>query len=228
MSRRSFWIAALLATVSAASASAQWYHRPHRAGYGVGLGLGWGGIYAPNLGSTPAESYARGMADTMRAQGEAYQNIARGMVDYEQARSAYIQNQKQWQQTAMEREQLGLQRRQQYYAAQRASRQRYEAMAEATPPPRLSTEQYDRATGLVKWPEVLQSPDYADARKKIEELLVLKAHTGNTSAVNQKVYEGAKALQNDLKNHIRDLPPHGYIEARKFLDYLAQEARSAA
>lgn len=224
MNSRTLIVVLLLGALSPDVLSAQWYRRGARVTLG---GWGWGWGWEGNFASTPQESYARGMADVIRAQAQAQESAARAAIDYETARSAYIQNQKLWQETAMQREQYGLQRREQYYASRRAARDRRKAMtaAEDAPPPRLSSSQYDRATGLVKWPEALQAQAFTPERTALEELLVVKAHTGSTVDVNQKIYDATKALQNKLKAQIRDLPPQLYLDARKFLDYLAAEAR---
>jgi hypothetical protein len=222
MNFRTCVVAALAVALSAASLAAQWYRGGRRQVAVYGAGWGW----KANFASTPQEGYARGMADMIRAQGQAAESAARAAIDYETARSAYIQNQKLWHETALQREQYGLQRREQYYAAQRAARDRRAAMAENAPPPtRLSSSQYDRASGLVKWPEALQTEAFAKDRAALEELLVVKAHTGHTGNINQKIYDAAKAMQARLKSQIRDLHPNVYLDARKFLDYLAAEAR---
>lgn len=202
----------------------------HRGPYGgvrrAYPGGWWGGLnYSGNIGVTPAESQARGYAEAVRAQGEAYENISRGMVDYEKARSAYIENQKQWHETALQRQEMGMAQREKYYASERAKRERRESMTATTPPPQLSDSQYDRATGHIQWPELLQLADYADDRKAIEELLMVRAQTGGTSVVNDNIYAAAKALQVKIKSKIRDVTPQVYLESRKFLDLLAADAR---
>lgn len=199
----------------------------YRPAYPYGaLGGWWGGFnYSGDIGVTPAESQARGYAEAIRAQGQAYENISRGMVDYEKARSAYIENQKQWHETAMERQQMGMAQREKYYANERAKRDRRESMHPTTPTPKLSESQYDRASGSIEWPELLQSATYAEDRKAIEDLAAVRAQTGGTSAVSENLYTAARALQNKLKLQIRDVSPQVYLESRKFLDLLATDAR---
>lgn len=193
---------------------------------GYPYGGWWGGFnYSGNIGVTPAESQARGYAEAVRAQGQAYENVARGMVDYEKARSAYIANQKQWQETAQERQAMGLAQREKYFANERAKRDRRNAMATPTEPPTLSSSQYDRGTGHVEWPELLAGVDYADDRKAMEELLGVRAHTGGTSVVNDRIYDAAKAMQAKLKLKIHDVTPQQYLESKKFLEMLADETR---
>lgn len=208
------------------------FHGPYggyRLPYGGYPGW-WGGFnYSGNIGVTPAESEARGYAEAVRAQGQAYENISRGMVDYEKARSTYIENQKQWQETAIQRREMGLAQRNEYYAKERAKRERREAMnAEQSAPATLASSQYDRATGQIQWPELLQAAKYADDRQALEKMLEIRSQTGGAGGINEQIYTAARAMQSKLKTQIRDVSPQRYLESRKFLDLLATEARRSA
>lgn len=201
-----------------------------RYGYrgGYGLGAFYGGFGAGYTGSTPAESYARGQAEMLRAQGDAYQAAAAGAIDYEQARGAYMENQKRWQEIQMERRKLGEQERSEHYAAERAARARRNV---STPPPAavtLSDSQYDRGTGTINWPEVLERDAFAKTRQDIEQLLRLKAHTGSTNQVNDQLADAVQEMLADLKKEVKSLPPSGYIEGRKFLTLLLSELQPTA
>lgn len=221
----------VVATMLLCGLSSVVWSQIHRGPYGgvrraYPYGGWWGGInYSGNIGVTPAESQARGYAEAVRAQGQAYENVARGMVDYEKARSAYIENQKQWQITAQERQDMGMAQREKYYASERAKRDRRNAMNSVVEPPTLPASQYDRATGHVEWPELLSAVDYADDRKAMEELLSVRAQTGGTTIINDRIYEAAKAMQTKLKAQIHDVTPQQYLESKKFLELLASEAR---
>ncbi|OYW13512.1 MAG: hypothetical protein B7Z55_16735, partial [Planctomycetales bacterium 12-60-4] len=191
-------------------------------------GLGWYGGFGPGYytGTTPAESYARGQAEMIRAQGEAYRAAAAGAIDYEQARASYMENQLRWHQIQLERRQMGEQERQEHYAAERAARERRNSSAE--PPPAatsLSDSQYDRGTGTITWPEVLQANGFANGRTEVEELLKLRARTGNTNDVSEQIYDATSAMLTQLKQQVKSLPPTGYIEARKFLTLLMSEVQ---
>ncbi len=191
-------------------------------GYG-GYGYGYGGY----LGGTPAESYARGQADLIRAQGMANQSNAAAAVNYEKARSQYLANEQQWLQIRAQRQAMGEQRRAEELAADRAARERRNAMQASQPPTaELSMPVYNPGTGAAIWPEVLQAPAFESGRQSLDDLLKLKVHTGDTAAVNQQILETATALRSQLKTEIRNVPPQGYIEARKFLDQLIDESRA--
>jgi len=192
--------------------------------YGVGYGTGWWGGGA-NFSSTPAEGYARGMSEVIRAQGDAYEAAARGAISYEQARASYQENKLRWHEISLQREQMGEQRRAEYAASQRAARERRQASNTQKPPELLSEGQYDRTAGTVHWPELLATDAFKDQRSKLEEALKVKAHTGENFQVNQQIVNLTQDMQTLLKGRIRDVPPSTYLEARKFLDQLAREAR---
>src|SRR5688572_623708 len=98
---------------------------------GVNVG-GWG---ANTFSSTPAEGVGHGLSDLVRAVGEAHRNVGRGAVDFEKARTAYIDNTKLWREMVLEHRRLGEQRREEQRAARRALRERLAAMAANAPPP---------------------------------------------------------------------------------------------
>jgi hypothetical protein len=195
-------------------------------GYGLGYGTGsWGGMGARYTGTTPAESYARGMSEVIRAQGDAYEAATRGAISYEQARANYMENKLRWHEISLQRQQMGEQKRAQNAAAERAARERRQATAGDKPPELLSDAQYDRTTGTVHWPELLATEPFADQRAKLEETLKVRARTGGHASINQQIIDQTQDMQTLLKSRIRDVPPASYMDARKFLDQLTREAR---
>lgn len=68
----------------------RWYVAPGLGGYGGGGYGGWGGA------STPASAAGHAMADMTRSQGMYNAMTSGAMINVEQARSQYIENQKQW------------------------------------------------------------------------------------------------------------------------------------
>ena len=72
-----------------ASAQTRWYVGPN-VGYGGYGGYGFGG------GTTPGSAAGHAMADMTRSQGMYNVMTSAAMVNVEQARGEYIQNQKQW------------------------------------------------------------------------------------------------------------------------------------
>lgn len=228
--RRSTPLMLMIVLSGVVAADAQFVNRNYgNRNYGYGGWWGGVGVYAGNLGSTPAESYARGQADVLRAQGEAYEAAARGAISYEQARSKYIENQQLWHEMQLERQRMGEQKRAEKQAADRAARDRRNAnQPTTTPVTALTDSQYDRVTGTVTWPVLLSDARFESLRKQLDEDLLLRAHVGATSENDEQIVKTTDALIAQLKADIKSLPPTDYIEARKFLNLLKNEVAHPA
>jgi hypothetical protein len=196
-----------------------WYRSPVRFGYGYGYGR-FGGFT-----SNPVEGARYGLADVIRARGEAAESTTRAMSNYEDARSKYIDNQKKWTETYWERKRLGQAELKKDHDRKRAARERYLAQKGSGAPPRLSPTELDPSTGKIYWPETLMGNEYAAARQALDELFVLGAHTGSLRQYSADIAEQSRVMQDELKKHIRDMPANDYIAARNFLESLGYEGR---
>lgn len=179
-------------------------------------------------GTTLAGDVRRGMAQMIRARGLAAENYSRAMVNYQQARSRYIENQKKWLQAYYQRRELGEAHRRAENERRRASRDRYLAALSKQQPERMSPSQLDPNTGKIDWPSALRSSDFDDLRGEIDRLFYVRSHTDTTAGIAVQVREKTRAMHAILKGKIRDLPTDDYIAARTFLALLATEARFPA
>lgn len=206
-----------------ASAALAQYGNTH-VGWGIATPWGgWGWNFSGPLGSTPAESYARGMADLTRARGEAYANAARGAIDYEAARKSYIENQQLWQESMQERRRMALSQREADTARRLASRDRWLATRQQPATETLSEARFDKDTGHVEWPTGLQGDEFAAQRNSISQGLEILGRTSGHGDTAIQVVEQINALQADLKARITRMDAGEYIEARKFLDSLRSQ-----
>jgi hypothetical protein len=233
-------LGAVLAFLAAAtipgnpSLEARWYNP--RIGYGVGLGYGlsgyglggygyggygWGGY---GYGGTAGGNYLQGMSQVIRAQGQYNEQTSRAMINYEDARTKYIDNRKKWTETyfAMRDENRAKQ-------AEKLERGRYSPevhalAAESGVPKRLSSEAFDPITGKLAWPELLLAPEYEQTRIEVEHLLELHASAGSSDAI--RLQNAVQQMIFLLRSNIRELPTNDYIAARKFLDSLAVTVRA--
>jgi len=219
----------MMTLAAAVAADAQFVNRNY-GNHNYGYGGWWGGVgvNVGSIGVTPAESYARGQADVLRAQGEAYEAAARGAIDYEQARTTYMENQQRWHEIQLERQRMGEQQRAEKQAADRAQRERRKYNQPPKPAAELTDSQYDRATGTVHWPVLLSDSQFAMHREQLEQDLLMRAHVGPTSANDANILVETDALIAQLKSNIKNLPPTDYIEARKFLNLLKNEVQQPA
>jgi hypothetical protein len=220
--RSQITLAGLILLATALTADSQVVVGPNG---GVAPGGWWSG--GTNFASTPQEGWARGQADLIRAQADAYETAARGAISYEQARTSYMENRLRWHQIALQRQQMGEEQRANKAAAERAARERRQATAVVKPPERLSDSLYDRTTGVIQWPELLMTSPFAEERALLDQALKLRAHTGDSFSVDQQILNLTTAMLDRLKSHIREVPSGSYLEARKVLDLLGKEMRQA-
>lgn len=168
------------------------------------------------------------MADMTRSQGVYNALTSAAMINAEQARSKYIENQKQWTEVYMMKQRIVDSERERRIAENRARNERARQEQASRPsdlPPRLTTSELDPATGAINWPAALERPDFITQRKDIEALFASRAHTGTTSEMSEQIVKKIRGLQDALRGKIRDIVPQEYLDARKFLDRLSLEGR---
>ncbi len=181
-----------------------------------------------NYTSNPVEGARYGMADVIRARGEAAETTTGAMINYEQAKSAYIDNTHKWTETYWKRKRLGESEIQKDLDKQRATTDYWRAHRESGAPPRLTPSQLDPTTGKIYWPNTLLDPVFARGRQEIEELFVLRAHTTSEPTLSRQVRTLSIEMQNELRKHIRDMTPNEYTATKRFLDSLAYESQLPA
>ncbi len=208
-------------SVDAAMAQVAWYRPYGYSPYGANYG---GGYYAG--GYSPVEGAQRGMADIVRAGGEAAESTSRARVSNEEARQSYLNNKLRWTEVYLERKRLHKEARAQEHAEDRERRQRYLASKRDRRPETLPSSMFDPQTGSIEWPEPLKADIYANYRRQIEEELEVRATSGTTANSN-KIRDLARQMQSLLKDHIRDMPANEYIAGRKFLDRLVNQMAPA-
>jgi hypothetical protein len=211
------------------SAQAQrWYVAPRvgygYGGYGGGYGYGYGGYGA----TTPGSAAGHAMADMVRSQGAYNAMTSAAMVNVEEARSKYIDNQRQWTEVyLMKKRALDAQHAEEKVEARARNARLQEAQANnsSSLPPRLSSSELDPSTGKITWPSALMRDSFAPQRSEIEGLFLSRAHTGTTSELSETIYKKIRSMQDDLRKQIREIVAQEYMDARKFLDRLSLEAR---
>ena len=87
-------------------------------------------------------------------------------------------------------------------------------------PTRLNSSELDPATGKINWPTALLRDSFAAQRKEVDSLFATRAHTGTTSELTEAIYKKVRAMQDELRKHIKEIVMQDYMESRKFLDRL--------
>ena len=210
-------------------AQVRWY-RPGVVGYGAAMygagayrGYGGYGGYGGGLGGySPVEGYQRGMADVIRAQGQAAENVSVANINNQDAYSRYLDNKLKWTETYWKRNRImqsEIAKNREAYEAR--LKKRLEANRNRKPEV-LPPSQFDTQSGELQWPDALEGPAYAQYRKQIDDELQLQADTG-THSNTKKIRDAARQMQDVLKSHIRDMTPNEYLASRKFLDRLVNQ-----
>ncbi len=182
---------------------------------------GWGDFRA----STPAEGYARGMADVVRSLGMYNLNTAQAAGELEAARSTAIENNLRSTEAYFEMRRMN----QEYRDSQRRTPSASDiARVVATwQPHRLSSSDFDSVTGQLAWPTILREDEFADDRATVDAVFgrMAEAQGAVTSADRHTVNAAIEALRQKLLARIRDYPSSVYMESRRFLDGLEEELR---
>ena len=183
----------------------------------------WG--YVDNRASTVGESYARGVSDMVRSRGQANLDNSAAAINYSQARSNEIKNYRDGTNTYFEMRAAN----RAYRAAERGPRATSEDWVrwakEGAPKP-LSPGDFDPVTGKINWPVMLKADEFAKYREQLDGLFAKRA-TSDSLALGDfvQVDKTSKALLEELKAHIREVPPDLYVASKEFVKSLAYEVR---
>jgi hypothetical protein len=142
------------------------------------LGLGATAITAQviyNSSSTAAEGYQRGAAAVISAAGEASVNASQARINNQDAYSKEIDNSVKSVNAFWEKKDIYDQRVQQEMQVKDQKRNLYLANHGLTS---LTPEEFDRTTGMIAWPKVLEQSQYNPYRLTLDKLFKQRAYIG--------------------------------------------------
>ncbi len=202
--------------------SRSWYRTPTRRRYPSAYGYGYAGY-----GGAPLPA-GYGMAEVIRARGEATESVTRAAINNEEARSKYFDNKIKYAEMRRDLRKMGDKYAEERHQERLATQERRKANRTTTPrPSSLNDSQLDPNTGELIWPEELMKSKYEKERKIIEDAFELRrAYSHQTSSSQQNVSEATKKMMRSLKSSIRDIPSSEYLSARRFLELIQNEVRS--
>jgi len=182
--------------------------------------------YYNNRASTVGESWARGMSDVMRAQGAANLLNSQAAINVEEARSRYLDNRLKYTETFFENRRMN----REFRAAERGPRitqEQAERIARERAPRRATTDDVDPITGQLAWPRVLTQERYASYTERLDELFAERAKMEGYIGMDmfREIGTTTDELLASLRENIRDYRSMDFMEARRFVERLAQEAR---
>ncbi len=208
-------LVALGCILTAAGASAQW---------GGGMGFNRGG-YA----STAGQAAAYGMSEMARARGAENLQNSEAAKNWQEAKTADIQNRLLWTETYFDMRKENRDRRAEE-AGPRVTQEQAIRMARMAAPPRLGSTQLDPVTGHIEYPLILTDDSYAAYRDRLDSLFAHRAETGGSIQFSdyQAIQQTVSKFVDALKQRVKDYPAGDYGRARTFLDSLAHEASMPA
>lgn len=183
----------------------------------------WGGGFHA---STAAEGAANGMANIMTSAGAANLSNSAAAINYEQARSSYIDNRLKNTKTYFEMKQVNNDYRDANRTPRPTSEQLFRLAKDATPS-RLDPTQLDPVTGMIMWPEILKADEYTKCRDTLDGLFQAASQKqGKLSADEYKAIRQAIAdVRIELRNRVNDYPPQVFSKTSAFLQQLDYEVR---
>jgi hypothetical protein len=168
-------------------------------------------------GGTVAGNYLSGLSQVIRAQGDYNVQTSTGLINYEEARSRYIENANKWTQAYFQMREAN-----QAYQIQMRERNKHspEALAKAAEVSRLGSDDLDSVTGKLHWPDALAGDEYAPFRTDIDHFFELRAVTSLRADAAAKIRAATQEMTEILRSNIENLTVADFVAARKFLDRL--------
>jgi len=128
-----------------------------------------------NNASTAGEGYARGAADVIQAQGQKNVNDSQARINNQDAYSKAIDNSTKsvnafWEQKAIYNEHL--------QAKLADIDQKRNVYLENHGLGTLTPQEFDRTTGTILWPKILDQPQYSQYRTTLDRLFKQRAYAG--------------------------------------------------
>jgi hypothetical protein len=128
-----------------------------------------------NSASTAAEGAANGMSNIIAAQGQRNLSNSQAAINLTEARSSQIDNQVKSVNAFWEKKDIYNQRVQQEMQATDQKRNFYLANHGLTS---LTPDEFDRTTGMINWPKVLEQSQYNQYRLLLDKLFKQRAYAG--------------------------------------------------
>jgi len=146
--------------------------------------------------ATAGESYARGVSGIISAQGQTNLSNSQAAINLTDARSSQIDNQVKSVNAYWEKKGIYQQHVEAENQQIEAKRERYIARRGSLD---LSTDEFDRTTGQVNWPKILQQSAYDPYRTQLDTMFHDRSYTG---ALTGDQYVEATTAYNDWRDAI--------------------------
>lgn len=125
--------------------------------------------------ATAGESYARGVSGIISAQGQKNLDDSQARINNQDAYSAAIDNSIKSVNAYWEKKDIYAERQAQMFAEIEQKRERYVARRGSLD---LSPEEFDRTTGQINWPKVLEQTAFDQYRTKMDQTFKERSYNG--------------------------------------------------
>ena len=184
------------------------------------------GAYSPGYGTITGSSFA-GLGAYARGLGEYNYNTALAIRQLEEANRQSIDNK-----LYAEKSQIEMRRLNdiQWLADHpRSTPEKIAKINDARLPRRLSTSQLDPTWGTIRWPAVLQRPEFEKVRASLDDIF---AHRSTESfGVGSPAYDEVHRLTREMRTTLDDehasMTQMEWIQSMRFIESLAYESRFA-
>jgi hypothetical protein len=157
-----------------------------------------------NNASTAGESYARGVSGIIQAQGQRNLDNSQAAINAEDAYSAAIDNSVKSVNAYWEKKDIYSQHQQAQLAEIEQKRQRYQAKHGMTA---LTPQEFDRTTGAITWPKVLEQSQYDQYRDTLDKTFKDRSYNGALTGDEYMEATSASKQWRDMLNQQRDVYP---------------------
>ncbi|MEM6471907.1 MAG: hypothetical protein AAF802_20275 [Planctomycetota bacterium] len=172
--------------------------------------------------STAQEGMARGMADVIRARGQAALLGAQAATETEVARRKYLENRTYAAESYIERRKIQKNYGEEVRAEKRASLAEHVKRRELQP---LTSSEFYEETGKISWPIVLTHENFEKGRLMVEELFSKRAADGLLSAEDGlQLYRLLKTWESHVPSYKDEFPNSEIQAAVRFLQRLQKLA----
>lgn len=174
--------------------------------------------------STFEEGYMQGAASVLQAAGQANYANSLAAVNFQEAYRRQLENSRLYVQVFLERREMVRQYLDRY-GDHPPTKEQLERVAKNSLPDRLSSDEYDPATGKLVWPHILRDEAYAPFRKKIDELMASRTpeNSGDGSPWQRELHQLIDGMKRVLKQNIYIVTSAQYARAKWFLVSLDYE-----
>lgn len=179
-----------------------------------------------NHASTIGEGYLNGQARMIQAAGQTNYLNSIAAVNYQEARSKWIDNNKKLVTTYYETRIYNKEIKDRY-ARRTPTREQWDKIISSALPEALTNNQYDRTSGKLTWPHILRTAEYDAFRNRIDELILARSaeNDGDGSPFQREVSSLIDAMKMLLRSNMYSVTDNQYADARAYLTSLDYEVK---